>query len=257
MANAATAPIAPPVRSSVGNTPIAWRDLNCRALRISPAAYVVFGALRLHVDAFGYCWPSVKTLIKESCIKKPKTVYLALAKLKNSRLIDKAHMYGSRGEHTVSLYRLGGKIEALPERLRIRGWTLAKPSLLPTKGTGTHLPKNGPRAGTNKGIDPLTKSGNTHVPEMGREKLFQENFDSEGGTCGAESAAVVGTPQTGYLAPLTEMVFKLSVRELRGLRTTLLRTVNDRRMPKVHRDFCEKELQKVERRISSLERKSG
>ncbi len=82
----------------------------------------------------------------------------------------------------------------------------------------------------------------------------------EGGGMGSDAVGVngpaqnagAGPAQNAGAIPIPEMINRLGKNELKGLRTTLLRSVNDTRLPADFRCICENELVQVDARLKKI-----
>src|ERR1700732_4800802 len=92
------------------------QELVCGA---SGSASKVFGALRLYENFDGYCWPLVSTLQTKTKINRRKTIFSALHELESLGVLDRRTLVSRiKGRNCPTLYRIGGKVEKLPEKAR-------------------------------------------------------------------------------------------------------------------------------------------
>jgi hypothetical protein len=92
------------------------QELVCGA---SGSAAKVFGALRLYENFDGYCWPLVSTLQTKTRINRRKTIFSALHELESLGVLDRGTLVSRiKGRNCPTLYRIGGKVEKLPEKAR-------------------------------------------------------------------------------------------------------------------------------------------
>lgn len=115
------------------------------ALRASASAYKVFGALELHCDSDGYCWPTVSTIQKATGIKDRHTIFAALKELEGLGILGRRKLVSRiKGRNAPSLYRIGGKADVLPARAAGQYMLAVKPlPMWATNGRGAGKPHIG------------------------------------------------------------------------------------------------------------------
>lgn len=117
-------------------------NLDAKALRrLSPVGYKVFRCLVRHSDSYGYCWPSAKTMMRETGIRDRHTLFRALKEVVERGFVSRGKMlWAKTGAQAVSLYRVSGPIEKLPRRAQERGFTLVRRKRTTPSVKSSHSP---------------------------------------------------------------------------------------------------------------------
>src|ERR1700719_1871393 len=84
-------------------------------MKASGPACKVFLALKFHANCDGYCWPLVSTLRTLTGIRKRDTIFAALRELESLGLVYRRQLISRRGRNSPTLYRIGRKVETVPE----------------------------------------------------------------------------------------------------------------------------------------------
>jgi hypothetical protein len=66
----------------------------------------------------------------------------------------------------------------------------------------------------------------------------------------SDAYGVNGSPENGDDSPALEMIDRLGMNELKGLQTTLMRSIKDRRLPGPFRRICEARLDQVQQTMN-------
>ncbi len=116
-----------------------------------------------------------------------------------------------------------------------------------SSGLATRNPletQNNPNQNQNQNQMLEPEPENHRAPVVGPKHINQRGNkrDAEGVNGSAKNAEA-------FSRPVPEMVNRLGLNELKGLRTTLLRTVHDERMPNDFRNVCSARLTEVENRL--------
>lgn len=138
-----------------GLVPQGWQwsrhQLDARARKLSPYAYVMWGAISSFANREGYCWAAMPTMMATTSIRKRNTAYSAVTELLEEGIVFRRRL-NKGGRLTLALYRLGRPIHELPGQLQVRGFRLAAPPRCTGKryngdvlanGTTCDVPANG------------------------------------------------------------------------------------------------------------------
>ena len=142
--------------------------VDARALRVlRPASYKVLGALRHFTDEDGYCWPSVKKLMEKAGpgVRDRHTLFHGLRELQRKRFVWRAKLVSLKTRaRTVSLYRVGARVEKLPVRAREWGLTLVGRKHTTPRVNSPHYPPGRPNRTTLVGKTPTDNSSHINLP---------------------------------------------------------------------------------------------
>ena len=152
--------------------------VDARALRVlRPASYKVLGALRHFTDEDGYCWPSVKKLMEKAGpgVRDRHTLFHGLRELQRKRFVWRAKLVSLKTRaRTVSLYRVGARVEKLPVRAREWGLTLVGRKHTTPRVNSSHYPPGRTKSTTLVGKTPIDNSSHINLPIVKESPLPSE-----------------------------------------------------------------------------------
>jgi hypothetical protein len=153
----------------------------------------VFLALKFHANCDGYCWPLVSTLQSLTGIRKRDTIFAALRELESLGIVYRRQLISRRGRNSPSLYRIGRKVEAMPEKandLYVLGPAQQKARRRPAKrdlDLACEVPSNGTTGVPSNGASEVPSNGATGVPPDGTQNYSREPLN---GTASSREGAV-------------------------------------------------------------------
>ena len=155
--------------------------------RASGSANKVFNALSSYIDFDGYCWPLVSRLQNDTNLSR-NGLFLALSELESIGVIDRRVLISRvNGRNAPTLYRIGGKVQKLPDNARRYILAHKRKTKARTRGR-TNEVGDVPKTGTSQTGGDVPKSGTRVVPKTGTQKLIIEverlpsGLESEGGS---------------------------------------------------------------------------
>jgi len=162
------------------------RRYELMVMKASGPACKVFLALKFHANCDGYCWPLVSTLQRFTGIRKRDTIFAALRELESLGIVYRQQLISRRGRNSPNLYRIGRKVEAVPENadhLYVLGPARRKAGRRPAKRDLGDLACEVPPNGTTV----VPSNGATGVPPDGTQNHSREPLD---GTSSSREGAV-------------------------------------------------------------------
>ena len=168
-------------------TPAERAELATKVRReCSSSAFRIFSVLLEHTGSDGYAWPKVARLRELSGVRKPDTAHSALRELRSLGVLDYRQCYWMNGGGTAfNLYRVGAKIEGIPDRLRrpVRLASKKKETPAPVNQedkSGVRYPEKGDTGYPEKGDSRYPVSGGSDgIPKKGIARTLKRREEEE------------------------------------------------------------------------------
>jgi hypothetical protein len=234
-----------------------WKTLR----RISPivakasgTACRVFTALQSYADADGYCWPLIVTLQNFTGIKRRDTIFGALRELETLDIVFRRQLISRRGRNSPTLYRIGRKVEKLPDNAAAR--YVLGPRRLKKSSIPEHLEKGrGPekRNFALRARRRTEKRDPGSIPPSNRARkkrvIAQKAVPERPNLCEVPKNGTGGVPKNGTQNLSTELVHGLpSVLEREKVSgVALTRSQNGKQTPKTYVSQNQNQKQKMVR----------